>query len=151
MLEHPRARVVPNRLETREDGAHYMASSITPTSTERGSVGTGPLAALRKAAGYRSAREFAGVAGIPVHTYYRWERSSGDPESSLPVKGAWALADALGCTIDAIVGRSDVVADGGGRDLNAAYQALSESGKERLDEYLQFLGFRDRMIASEGR
>lgn len=33
----------------------------------------------------------------------------------------------------------------------SAYRALSDGGRERLDEYLQFLALRDRMIASSGR
>jgi len=41
--------------------------------------------------------------------------------------------------------------DGEGRGLLAAYRALSEGGRARLDEYLQFLSFRDRVIASQGR
>ena len=36
-----------------------------------------------------------------------------------------------------------------GRDLNAAYRTLSEGGKERFDEYLQFLAFRDQLIATQ--
>lgn len=127
-----------------------MASDhvITTTTSTKARPATGPLAQLRKAAGYRSAREFAATLGIPSTTYSRWERSAGDPSAPIPLHAAWAMADRLGCTIDAVVGRTTEDPD---RDLNAEYAALSESGRERLDEYLQFLGFRDRMIASEGR
>ena len=126
-----------------------MASHDAHTTTARDEVRTSPLAELRKAAGYRSAREFAQAIGVPATTYSRWERSSGGPDTGLPMRAAWSMADALGCTIDQIVGRAD--GDAARRDLNAEYRALSESGRERLDEYIRFLGFRDRVVASEGR
>lgn len=109
-----------------------------------------PLAELRKSAGYRSSKDFAAVLGIPATTYSRYERTLGDPESGVPLRAAWAIADRLHCSIDAVVGRggSD---EPGGRDLDAAYRSLSEGGKERFDEYLQFLDFRDRLIAAQAR
>ena len=45
----------------------------------------------------------------------------------------------------------DEADDTQGRDLNAAYRTLSESGKERFDEYLQFLAFRDQLVTQKGR
>lgn len=109
-----------------------------------------PLADLRKAAGYRSSKEFAAVLGIPATTYSRYERTLADPDSGIPLRAAWAIADKLHCSIDAVVGR-DEADDTQGRDLNAAYRTLSESGKERFDEYLQFLAFRDSLVAQKGR
>lgn len=109
-----------------------------------------PLADLRKAAGYRSSKEFAAVLGIPATTYSRYERTLGDPDSGIPLRAAWAIADKLHCSIDAVVGR-DEADDSQGRDLNAAYRTLSESGKERFDEYLQFLAFRDQLVAQRDR
>ena len=47
-----------------------------------------------------------------------------------------------------VVGR-DGADDTQGRDLNAAYRTLSDGGKERFDEYLQFLAFRDQLIATQ--
>lgn len=128
-----------------------MASCDAHTTTARDEARTSPLAELRKAAGYRSAREFAQAIGVPATTYSRWERSSGGPDAGLPMRAAWTMADALGCTIDQVVGRTGDGDADGGRDLNAEYRALSESGRERLDEYIRFLGFRDRVVASEGR
>ncbi len=107
-----------------------------------------PLAELRKAAGYRSSRDFAAVLGIPATTYSRYERNLSDPESGIPLRAAWAIADKLHCSIDAVVGRDDA-GDSQGRDLNAAYRTLSDGGKERFDEYLQFLAFRDQLIATQ--
>ena len=46
------------------------------------------------------------------------------------------------------MGRDEAVGDEG-RDLNAAYRTLSDGGKERFDEYLQFLAFRDQLIATQ--
>lgn len=43
----------------------------------------------------------------------------------------------------------DSADDTQGRDLNAAYRTLSDDGKERFDEYLQFLAFRDQLIATQ--
>lgn len=107
-----------------------------------------PLAELRKAAGYRSSRDFAAVLGIPATTYSRYERTLADPDSGIPLRAAWAIADKLHCSIDAVVGRDDA-GDTQGRDLNAAYRTLSDEGKVRFDEYLQFLAFRDQLIATQ--
>ena len=106
------------------------------------------MADLRKAAGYRSSKEFAAVLGIPATTYSRYERPLAAPDSGIPLRAAWAIADKLHCSIDAVVGR-DGADDTQGRDLNAAYRTLSEGGKERFDEYLQFLAFRDQLIATQ--
>lgn len=108
------------------------------------------LADLRRAAGYRSSKEFAAVLGIPATTYSRYERTLGDPDSGVPLRAAWAIADKLNCTIDAVVGR-DEAEDSNGRDLNALYRSLSDEGKKRLDDYLLFLDFSDRLMASQGR
>ena len=108
------------------------------------------LADLRKAAGYRSSKEFAAALGIPATTYSRYERTLADPDSGVPLRAVWAIADRLHCSMDAVVGR-DEANHGVGRDLNAAYRSLSEGGRERFDEYLQFLAFRDQLIATQGR
>lgn len=108
------------------------------------------LRALRRAAGYRTGKELAEALGVPKTSYSRWERSPQGPDSRIPMRQAWAMADLLGCTIDDVVGR-EADGDGEGRRLLAAYRALSEGSRARLDEYLQFLSFRDRVIASQGR
>lgn len=108
-----------------------------------------PLADLRKAAGYRSSKEFAAVLGIPATTYSRYERNLADPESGIPLRAAWAIADKLNCSIDAVVGRSSDDEDAAANhDLNMFYRSLSESGKTMLDEYVKFLDFRDRVLAA---
>ena len=107
------------------------------------------LARLRRAAGYRSANEFAQSLGIPVSTYARYERNAGGMDSGIPLKSAWRIADKLNATIDEVVGRgeSGVVE----RDLNAFYESLSEVGRTMLDEYVQYLSFREHILAAEGR
>lgn len=110
-----------------------------------------PLASLRREAGYRSSKDFAAALGMPATTYSRYERTLADPESGVPIRAAREIADKLGCSIDAVVGRADEAAGDGSRDLNAAYRSLSEGGRARFDEYLQFLDFRDRLIATGGR
>ena len=127
-----------------------MASTTSVNSAQAHVRTNSPLAELRKAAGYRSSRDFAAVLGIPATTYSRYERTLADPESGIPLRAAWAIADKLHCSIDAVVGRDDAD-DSQGRDLNAAYRTLSDSGKERFDEYLQFLAFRDSLVAQKAR
>ena len=123
---------------TRMDSAH---THVRPKST---------LADLRRAAGYRSSKDFAAVLGIPATTYSRYERTLDDPDSGVPLRAAWAIADKLNCTIDAVVGR-DEADDSNGRDLNALYRSLSDDGKKRLDDYLLYLDFSDRLVANQAR
>lgn len=129
-----------------------MASRHTSTGTKPQGNGNTTLASLRKAAGYPSARRFAASAGINPTTYCRYERTPSGKECGIPLKSAWEIADKLGTTIDAVVGRTEAAADDEGqRDLNAFYRSLSDGGKARLDEYVQFIEFRERVLASEGR
>jgi transcriptional regulator with XRE-family HTH domain len=106
-----------------------------------------PLAELRHAAGYKTARSFAQAIDVPAATYSRWERASGNSKSAIPLAAAWKMADALECTIDDVVGRNHATT-GEDAGIVATYRALSASGRSRADEYLQFLLFRDRVIKS---
>lgn len=128
-----------------------MASTTSVNSAQAPARTRTPLADLRRAAGYRSSKEFATALGIPATTYSSYERTLSDPESGVPIRAAWSIADKLGCSIDEVVGRGRAADGGSERDLNAAYRALSEGGRARFDEYLQFLDFRDRLIATEAR
>lgn len=107
------------------------------------------LQTLRKAAGYRTSKEFAQSIGIPPTTYMRYEQCSDGMESRIPLKAAWVIADALGCTIDMLVGRIDIT----NRDENVQffYDHLSKSSQERFDEYMQFLEYRDSMRGNDYR
>ena len=82
-----------------------------PSKGTRGrSRGGGPakcaLQRLRREAGYRTAKEFAAEMGIPATTYSRYERACAGPGCGIPLPSAWAMADALGCSIDELVGRA---------------------------------------------
>lgn len=123
-----------------------MASDTSTKSAQARRRARSPLADLRREAGYRSSKDFAAALGIPATTYSRYERTLADPESGVPIRAAWSIADKLGCSIDAVVGRAQTSEEE--RDLNATYHSLSESGKTMLDEYVKFLDFRDRVLAA---
>lgn len=108
------------------------------------------LSDLRAEAGYKNAKDFAAALGVPTSTYSRWERGAQGPESALPLSAAWRIADKLGTTIDVIVGREHRP-EPEGRDLNAFYRMLSEGSQRILDEFAQWLEFRERVLATEGR
>ncbi len=96
------------------------------------------LQELRKAAGYKSAKDFCAETGIPLATYARYESA---PEK-IPVDRAWLMADKLGCSIDLIVGRTELQPSGNGGaggKVQAAYDGLSPQLKQSFDEYLAFL------------
>ena len=60
-----------------------MASTTRMDSAQAHVRTNSPLAELRKAAGYRSSRDFAAVLGIPATTYSRYERTLADPDSGI--------------------------------------------------------------------
>ena len=94
------------------------------------------LRKIRKAAGYKSARAFAEAIGMPPTTYTKYEQAADDGEISMPLKSAWAIADALGCTIDALVGRDEIPDLGMRGDMQRRYDALSEDSKELVDGFV---------------
>lgn len=105
------------------------------------------LQRMRREAGFRSAKDFAERVGIPISTYARYERAGDGPECGIPLPSAWAIADALGCSIDLVVGREDIAA--GGDSIQERVEALSRTGREMHDDYLRFLEFREDAIASQ--
>ena len=67
------------------------------------------LQAMRKRAGFKSAREFAEHAGINIKTYTNHEQG----DTSMSLLQAWEYADLLNCTLDELAGRkSPNVPDG---------------------------------------
>jgi hypothetical protein len=66
------------------------------------------------------------------------------------MSGAWAIANKLGTTIDVIVGR-EAAPEPESHDLNAFYGRLSEGSQRLMDELAQWLDFRERVLATEGR
>lgn len=111
------------------------ASGIkAPTTT-----GKRTLKQLRREAGYRSARDFADHLGIPCPTYSRWEQRP----TSMPLKAAWAIADDLGTSIDAIADRTDPEPAEKVDPLRESYEQLSPVSRAMFDEYLIYLTYRE--------
>lgn len=90
------------------------------------------LQRLRKDAGYKSARDFADAHGFTYSTYARYEA---DP-SIIPTKSAWRIADALGCSIDDIVGRESPADPRGA--VQARFDALDAEGKLLVSQIVEF-------------
>ncbi len=107
---------------------------------------TGNLQRLRRAAGYRTARDFAEAVGIPVSTYSRYERGGAGEDCGIPMANACIIAEALGCTIDEIVGRTkeDLSPD---EALIARIRSLSDLGQGMLIDYLSYLEHREKSDA----
>lgn len=123
-------------------------SSRTNLPRPNVSKGKRTLQRMRREAGFRSAKDFAERVGIPMSTYARYERAGDGPECGIPLSSAWAIADALGCSIDLVVGREDIDAASGG-SIQERVEALSRTGREMHDDYLRFLEFREDAIASQ--
>lgn len=109
-----------------------------------------PLQRLRREAGYRSARELAERLNIPPSTYARYERTPEGPDCGIPLSNAWAIADALGCSIDAVVGREDIDRPKE-TTLDERAARLSRNSRATLDDMLDFLEARDAADASMQR
>lgn len=123
-------------------------SSRTNLPKPKVSTGKRTLQRMRREAGYRSAKDFAESVGIPMSTYARYERAGDGPECGIPLPSAWAIADALGCSIDLVVGREDIDNVLGG-SIQERVEALSRTGREMLEDYLRFLEFREDATASQ--
>lgn len=106
------------------------------------------LQELRVAAGYRTGKEFAESAGISPSTYARYEQNP----KSIPLKSAWTIADELGCTIDAVVGRAP--AEGGAasaKRVQRLYETASVEGRRRIDDFMEYVAWSDRRAAEQRR
>lgn len=100
---------------------------------------------LRREKGFRSAREFADALGISPSSMSRYDK---DPET-IPVKVAWAMADALDCSIDEIVGREHVTA--GASQLQDFYDGLLPETRSLIDEFMEFAGMKDKVARRQAR
>lgn len=125
-----------------------MPTTASTTTPSRPGGGKRTLQRLRRDAGYRSAQAFAEELGIPRSTYTHYEQCPDGPDTCIPVKAAWRIADALGSTIDLVVGRADVDADPA--PVQTFYNSLSGSGRDRMDEYMKLLAYREAEMR-EGR
>ena len=90
---------------------------------------------IRKDAGYRSAREYAEKSGMAVPTYSRYEQMP----DKIPLKAAWALADAFDCSIDAIVGRAQPDAETVHGSVQKRYDELPPALQDQIDMYMDFV------------
>lgn len=93
------------------------------------------LQRLRKAAGFKSAKAFADYVGINPSTYTDYEQG----KASLSYERAWQLADAAGCTLDAL----------GGREPPGAFLDASES--ELVGNYRASTPERRRLLSLTAR
>ena len=126
-----------------------MTSNTSTTENSRPSSGKRTLQTLRREAGYTSAKEFAKKLGIPAPTYARYERQPESPDTKIPMGAAWKIADALGCSIDVVVGRYET--DDEGSRVQRLYNKLSEPSRQRLEEYLDFIEYREHVMAAQRR
>lgn len=115
-----------------------MSSTPASLNSARPRVGKRTLQRLRREAGYRSAKDFAQVLSIPCSTYARYERAVEGPECGIPLPSAWQIADALGCSIDLVVGREDIDARDAGT-LDERVAALSLTNQTMLTGFLDYL------------
>ena len=93
------------------------------------------LQAMRKRAGYKSAKAFAEAIGMSVNTYTNYEQG----KSKLSIEQAWRFADILECSLDELAGRpwpqTDEQAPSTDPALTAiegAYLSMNGSGRTAL-------------------
>ena len=98
------------------------------------------LQELRKSRDFKSARDFAEAAGIPANTYARYESK---PEK-IPLASAWQLADALGCSIDEVVGREKPDTSDRRGEFQRFYDGLSPENRALMDEFRAFVAQREQ-------
>lgn len=105
------------------------------------------LLELRKAAGYRNASDFAEAHGIPASTYARYESNP----DKIPMERAWQLADALGTTIDAVVGRETPDPASARGEVQLEYDGLTPEARALADELREFVLMKDERIRARKR
>ena len=127
-----------------------MSLTATSQTPYKAISGQRTLQRLRRQAGYRSAKDFAEALGIPGSTYARYERAGDGAGCGIPLPAAWQIADALGCSIDLVVGREDIDAPEP-EGIQPRYDALSPEGRNLVDSYLSYVELGERAARSQGR
>ncbi|WP_428378400.1 helix-turn-helix domain-containing protein [Olsenella sp. Marseille-QA0557] len=127
-----------------------MSLTATSQTPYKAISGKRTLQRLRRQAGYRSAKDFAEALGIPGSTYARYERAGDGAGCGIPLPAAWQIADALGCSIDLVVGREDIDAPEP-EGIQPRYDALSPEGRNLVDSYLSYVELGERAARSQGR
>lgn len=102
------------------------------------------LQELRREAGYDTAKEFAEELGISPATYSRYEQK---PEN-IPTSATWKLADYLGCSIDAVVGREHISVEDMRGPQQRFYDGLSRDGRRLMNEFMEFVDQREKKSAA---
>ena len=105
------------------------------------------LLELRRQAGYRNANDFAEEHGIPASTYARYESNPG----KIPLERAWQLADILGTTIDAVVGRKAPDPACARGEVQLEYDGLTPEARALADELRDFVLHKDAKIRARRR
>lgn len=123
-----------------------MSSTFTTHANGPHTCAKRTLQRLRREAGYRSAKEFAAVLGMPESTYARYERAEEGPGCGIPL----AMAQALGVSIDLVVGREDIDAPRS-ITLDDRAHALTIDGRRMLSDYMDYLESRDAADARARR
>lgn len=95
------------------------------------------LQAMRKRAGFKSAKAFAEYMGVNVSTYTKYEQGL----SEMSLERAWEFADALHCSLDEIAGRTtpesdkqDEFEDERQANLNDYYESMDDESKAAITE-----------------
>ena len=106
------------------------------------------LQAMRKRAGFKSAKAFAEHVGMSVSTYTKYEQGM----SEMSLERAWEFADALDCTLDELAGRkAPNRASGDARMGSIAdnYESMNETGRARLAEQAEMMAGSGMFAKSE--
>lgn len=109
------------------------------------------LQSIRKARGFKSAKDFATHIGMSPRTYTNYEQGV----TSLTLEKAWEFADALDCSLDELAGRKrprKEFSDPDQEALNGYYESMNENGRTALVESARLMsGSPDVRIEKDGQ
>lgn len=96
------------------------------------------LQEIRKAKGFKSAKEFAEHIGMNVGSYTNYEQGV----RNLTLEKAWEFADILDCSLDELAGRNRPKKDFSDPEqaaLNGYYESMNEEGRTALVSSARFM------------